>query len=81
MYPKLHDAIVWVLLDIAEGQATARWIAEQIHARKLYRKPMSVATLEARIRKCAKDPKRAHLFEMPTRNTIKLRIEQPNPAA
>ena len=77
MYPKLHDAIVLVLLDVSDGAGNTQWIADQIVHRNLYHgKGTSPVNADA-IRLQAIDPRRAHLFQMPSQNTVKLRIESP----
>jgi hypothetical protein len=77
MKSNLQDAIVIVLLDVVDGQASTFWVTDQILARGLYRARIEREVLAIQVRSCARNPKYAHLFQTPTRNTIKLRIETP----
>jgi hypothetical protein len=81
MNPKLRDAIVIVLLDVVDGQASRVWIADQILSRGLYRARVEREVLAGQVGSCARNPKYAHLFETASRDSIKLRIETPVLAA
>ncbi|KAF1084327.1 hypothetical protein SPSYN_02103 [Sporotomaculum syntrophicum] len=66
----LHEAMVYVLQDKPDGQASTQDISDQVYSMNLYRKKDGNKALEHQIFLRARNY--PHLFELIDRHTVKL---------